>query len=339
MSRTPHDIEADTPRRAQYWESRGDDGVQCHLCPHNCVIRDGKSGICGVRRNDGGALVLPFYGQATALAMDPIEKKPLYHFHPGSQVLSVGFLGCSLRCPFCQNYRISQSTTAYAEYVDPADLVAGAGQHNSVGVAYTYNEPTVHAEYVLDAAERTRAAGLKNVLVTAGYLNEQSAREIFSEMDGVNIDLKGFQEDFYRKELKAGLSEVLRAIEIAYDRCHLELTTLVIPGKNDSDEEIGSIAKHIASIDDTIPLHMSAYYPSYQYVQEGTTPEHLYSRVEIARKHLHYVYPGNVPGAADTRCRYCGTTLIERNRYTISAPGLTKDKRCNTCGEPAPFVV
>jgi pyruvate formate lyase activating enzyme len=271
--------------------------------------------------------------------MDPIEKKPLYHFHPGSRILSIGFLGCSLRCPFCQNYRISQSTTAYAEYVDPSDLLASAAQHNSVGVAYTYNEPTVHAEYVLDAAERTHAAGLKNALVTAGYLNKQSAREIFSRMDAANIDLKGFQEDFYRKELKAGLSEVLDAIEIAYERCHLEITTLVIPGKNDSNEEIDSIARHIAAIDDTIPLHVSAYYPSYQYVQEGTTPEHLYSRVEIARKHLHYVYPGNVPGAANTRCRHCGTTLVERNRYTISAPGLTGDNRCATCGEPAPFVV
>ena len=325
-------------KEGSYWHTRKDHVVQCSLCPHNCVIRPGSWGMCGVRRNDEGTLVLPFYGQASALAMDPIEKKPLYHFHPGSHILSIGFLGCSLRCPFCQNYRISQSTTAYAEYVSPEDLVRSAEQHNSVGVAYTYNEPTIHAEYLLDAARLVAEAGMKNVLVTAGYLNPDSAKDVFAAMNAVNIDLKGYQEDFYRKELKAGLKEVLQAIEIAYERCHVEITTLVIPGKNDSDEEIRAIAKHVAGIDPEIPFHLSAYYPSYQYVQEGTTPEHLYSRMEIAKEHLHHVYPGNVPGAADTRCATCGTVLVTRNRYVIRTPGLTEDNRCSNCGEPAPFV-
>ncbi|MFP4483984.1 MAG: AmmeMemoRadiSam system radical SAM enzyme, partial [Spirochaetaceae bacterium] len=304
-------------REASYQRRRSDNVVQCSLCPHNCVIRPDSWGMCGVRRNDNGTLVLPFYGQASALAMDPIEKKPLYHFHPGSHILSIGFLGCSLRCPFCQNYRISQSTRAHSEYVSPEELTRSAGEHESVGVAYTYNEPTIHAEYVLEAAGLVQAAGLKNVLVTAGYLNEDSAKDIFAAMDAANIDLKGFQEEFYRKELKAGLKEVLRAIEIAYERCHVEITTLVIPGKNDSDEEIRSIAKHLAGIDPEIPFHLSAYYPSYRYVQEGTTPEHLYSRMEIAKQYLHHVYPGNVPGAADTRCARCGATLVTRNRYVI----------------------
>jgi pyruvate formate lyase activating enzyme len=270
--------------------------------------------------------------------MDPIEKKPLYHFYPGRNILSIGFLGCSLRCPFCQNWRISQSTTAYTEYVAPDALIDDAVGSDSIGVAYTYNEPSVHAEYVLDSAERAKDAGLQNVIVTAGYLNENSAKDIFTAMDAANIDLKGFQEAFYRKELKAGLKEVLRSIEIAYERCHLELTTLVIPGKNDSDEEIAEIAKWIAAIDPGIPFHLSAYYPSYQYVQEATSPEQLHSRMEIARKYLHYVYPGNVPGAVHTTCPSCGATLIERNRYQVRQVGVTEDNRCASCGEPAPFV-
>ena len=323
---------------ADYWHTHRDGVVRCELCPHNCVIRPDQSGICGVRRNDGGTLTLPFYGRASALAMDPIEKKPLYHFYPGRNILSIGFLGCSLRCPFCQNWRISQSTTAYTEYLAPDELVATAAKQESIGVAYTYNEPSVYAEYVLDSAERAKSAGLRNVMVTAGYLNEQSARDIFTAMDAVNIDLKGFQEEFYRKELKAGLKAVLGAIEIAYERCHLELTTLIIPGKNDSDEEISRIAAHIASIDPGIPLHLSAYYPSYQYVQEGTTPEHLYSRMEIAKQYLHHVYPGNVPGAANTSCPSCGATLVERNRYRVRQVGLTTDNRCAACGKRAPFV-
>jgi len=294
--------------------------------------------MCGVRRNEGGTLVLPFYGRASALAMDPIEKKPLYHFYPGRQILSIGFVGCSLRCPFCQNWRISQSTSAHTEFVSPTDLSDSALRHGSLGVAYTYNEPTIHAEYMLDAAEQVHAGGMQNVLVTAGYLNEESARDIFSRMDAANIDLKGFQEEFYRKELKAGLSEVLRTIEIAYERSHLELTTLVIPGKNDSDEEIREISRHIASIDPNIPLHLSAYYPSYHYVQEGTTPEQLYSRMEIAKEHLHHVYPGNIPGAANTRCPHCGNTLVERNGYRVRLTGLTEENTCSSCGEPAPFV-
>lgn len=338
MSPRQDEVQGPAGPQARYWRPHRAEVVKCSLCPHNCVIPPDSAGMCGVRRNEGGTLVLPFYGRASALAMDPIEKKPLYHFYPGRQILSIGFVGCSLRCPFCQNWRISQSTTAHTEFVSPGELTRNADTQGSVGVAYTYNEPTIHAEYILDAAERVHAAGMQNVLVTAGYLNEESAKNIFNAMDAANIDLKGFQEEFYRKELKAGLSEVLRTIEIAYERSHLELTTLIIPGKNDSDEEVREIARHIASIDPGIPLHLSAYYPSYHYVQERTTPEHLYSRMEIAKEHLQHVYPGNVPGAANTRCAHCGHTLVERDRYRVRLTGLTAENRCSHCGEPAPFV-
>jgi pyruvate formate lyase activating enzyme len=326
-----------TSRAARFYEVRDDGKLQCHLCPHNCVIADGKFGFCQVRRNEGGELVLPFYGAASALGVDPIEKKPLYHFYPGKPILSIGFLGCFLRCPFCQNYRISQSTVAHTEQVSPDDLVSEANARDSFGIAYTYNEPSIHAEYVLDAAERAGAAGLKNVIVTAGYLNEESAKAIYGAMDAANIDLKGFQEDFYRKELRGGLAEVLRGIEIAHERCHVEVTTLVIPGKNDSDEETREIARFIADLDPNIPLHMSAYYPTFNYTTEATSREHLLSRIEIAREHLNFVYPGNIRAPANTHCTSCGSLLIERSGYRTRVHGV-RDGRCASCGADVPVA-
>lgn len=323
--------------RARFYEQRDDSRLQCRLCPHNCVIAEGTSGFCQVRQNDGGEMALPFYGAASALGIDPIEKKPLYHFYPGRPILSIGFLGCFLRCPFCQNYRISQSNVAHTEYVSPDDLVADARRQGSFGVAYTYNEPAIHAEYVLDAAGRASAAGLKNVLVTAGYLNEEPAKELYGAMDAANIDLKGFQEDFYRRELKGGLAEVLRGIEIAAERCHVEITTLVIPGKNDSDEETREIAKFIAGIDRRIPLHMSAYYPTYTYTTRATSPEHLLSRIEIAREYLDYVYPGNISAPANTYCTSCGRLLVERSGYRTRVSGIAGG-HCAVCGAEVPIV-
>jgi pyruvate formate lyase activating enzyme len=326
-----------TTPQARFYEKRHDEKVRCRLCPHNCVIPDGTFGFCQVRKNEAGELVLPFYGAASALGVDPIEKKPLFHFHPGKRILSVGFLGCFLRCPFCQNYRISQSTVAHTEQVTPDDLVSRAQREDSFGIAYTYNEPAIHAEFVLDSAGRAADAGLKNVLVTAGYLNEDSAKEIYAAMDAANIDLKGFQEEFYRKELAGGLKEVLRGIEIAYERCHVEVTTLVIPGKNDSDEETREIAKFIAGLDPNIPLHMSAYYPTFNYTTEATSPEHLLSRIEIAREHLNFVYPGNIRAPANTHCPSCGNLLIERSGYHTRVPGV-RDGQCAECGSDVPVV-
>ena len=321
----------------RFYEKRDDGKLRCHLCPHNCLISNGEFGFCGVRKNEAGEMVLPFYGQATALGLDPIEKKPLYHFHPSRPILSIGFLGCFLRCPFCQNYRISQSTVARTEYVAPEDLVAEAQSQGSFGIAYTYNEPSIHAEYVLDSAALATAAGLKNVLVTAGYLNEESAKEIYGAMDAANIDLKGFTESFYRTELKGGLEEVLRGIEIAHERTHVEITTLVIPGKNDSDEETREIAGFIADLDPNIPLHMSAYYPTYHYTTEATSPEHLLSRIDIAREQLNYVYPGNIRAPANTYCPSCGQLLIERSGYRTKIHGL-EDGTCTSCGAQIPVL-
>jgi len=323
-----------------YAEDQSGRKLRCTLCPHNCLIRPDTRGFCGVRENVDGQLHLPFYAAASAVAVDPIEKKPLYHFLPGSQVLSIGFLGCSLRCPFCQNYRISQSTTGHTEPVMPDALVARALEYGVPAVAYTYNEPTIHLEYVLEASRLAHTAGLKNVLVTAGYLNETPARELFQVIDAANIDLKSFNEKFYRQELRAGLPEVRRTIEIAASLTHVEITTLLIPGKNDSDEEMDAISRFIADINPDIPLHLSAYYPTYKYTAVATPPQRLRSRMDIARRYLHYVYPGNVRLDADTSCPGCGTTVVRRTGFRSEVVGLTAETppACTTCGHTIPVV-
>ena len=306
--------------------------IQCELCPNRCKIREGKTGICNVRLNDGETLALPFYGRLSALGIDPIEKKPLYHFYPGSPILSAGFVGCSLQCPFCQNHSISQSAGRADRYVGPEELVEIAKDQNSFGIAYTYSEPTVHTEYVLEASEIARRKGLKNVLVSNGYLNPEPADDLLELTDAANIDLKCFNDDFYRKEIKGRLEPVLEFIRKASEKTRLEVTTLIIPGKNDSDEEMEQIASFLAGLDPEIPLHLSCYYPSYKY----TIPRTQYSMAEhlaaIARKKLPFVYLGNVGlRETNTYCPSCGELLIRRSGYTIRIPGL-QDGACANCG-------
>ncbi|TVR32938.1 MAG: AmmeMemoRadiSam system radical SAM enzyme [Spirochaetaceae bacterium] len=320
---------------ARFFE-RHNDKLRCTLCPHNCSIAEGKSGLCGVRANAAGRLELPFYGAISALATDPIEKKPLYHFFPGSQILSVGFLGCPLRCPFCQNYRISQATTARTQSMTPAEVVRAAERSAAIGVAYTYNEPIIHIEFVLETARLAREAGLQNVLVTSGQINSEPATELFAAMDAANIDLKGFNERFYRRELGGSLKSVKQSISIAAGLCHVEVTTLVIPGKNDSPDEIDSIAAFIAGISAEIPYHLSAYYPAYQYVTEATSPRVIASLVKVARRHLRFVYSGNTGASNDTNCPACGRLLLQRNGYHTRMVGLHGSK-CSGCGAALPF--
>lgn len=322
---------------AQYWESVDETRIHCALCPNDCVIRDGKTGICGVRQNDGGRLSLPFYARASAIAMDPIEKKPLYHFHPGTPILSIGFVGCSLRCPFCQNFSISQSTKARTDAVEPEELVGIAKERGSFAIAYTYNEPTIHTEYVLEAAGLARAAGLKNVLVTAGYVNAEPAADLLGAIDAANVDLKGFQPDFYRKELGAKLEPVKEFIRAAAREIHVEITSLIIPRKNDSDAEVEAMARFIAKQSPDIPYHLSAYYPTYKYTREPTPPQEIMHLQELAKRHLRYVYPGNVRGGADTRCPSCGTIVVSRHGYATETPGLSNG-RCTSCDEPIPII-
>ena len=315
-----------------------DSKLICSLCPNNCSISEGKSGICLVRYNDRGTPSLPFYGKLSAISVDPIEKKPLYHFYPSKTILSIGFVGCSFRCPFCQNYSISQSTERGLEYVAPEEIVDGAVNRNSFGIAYTYSEPLVHFEYVLDCSIAAREKGLQNVLVTNGYINPEPAAELLQYSDAANIDLKSFNEDFYKREIGGRLQPVKDFIKYAAGQIHIEVTTLVIPGKNDSDEEIRAIASFLADIRPDIPYHISCYYPTYKYTIPRTSADLVRHLAEVARERLQYVYLGNVGiEETNTYCPGCGQLLIQRSGYSTRFLGI-KNGRCSKCGIEIPVI-
>ena len=270
----------------------------CTLCPHHCSLEEGKAGFCHARANVGGQIVCTNYGELTAIALDPIEKKPLARFLPGSMILSVGSYGCNLRCPFCQNYDISMAEESVAEtyFVSPGQLVDTALEmtaKGNIGIAYTYNEPLVSYEYVHDCAKLAHEKGLKNVIVSNGYVCEQPLSELLPLIDAMNIDLKGFRDAFYRK-LSGDLETVKRSITLSAEHCHVEVTTLIIPGENDSEAEMEDLSSWLASVGNEIPLHISRFFPRYRYRDKESTPvETVYRMADIARKHLKYVYPGN----------------------------------------------
>lgn len=308
-------------KEALYWSTAIDGAVQCNLCPHRCSIANGAKGICGVRFNKEGKLYSPGYGAISAIALDPIEKKPLYCFHPRSKILSIGGFGCNLRCPFCQNYEISMDRSAIAETcgsdkcvsgnpgngttgnrigrrgrkITPEDIVAAASDtipKGNIGVAYTYNEPLINFEFLKDCATLINAAGLNNVIVTNGFIDLEPLEDILPFIDAMNIDLKSFSDDFYKK---AGgrLEPVLKTIEASVKQCHIEVTTLVIPGENEDD--VKEIAKWLASIDPDIPLHLSRFFPNYLYSDRApTTRESILKLQETASMHLNRVYSGNM---------------------------------------------
>jgi pyruvate formate lyase activating enzyme len=312
--------------------------ILCKLCPHGCVISDGGSGFCQVRENRGGKLALPYYGVLSGTAMDPVEKKPLYHFYPGKQILSAGFYGCNFKCPFCQNYNISQQVVDGLSETDPEVLVETAEQRGSIGIAYTYSEPLVHYEYILATAKIAKGKGLKNVLVTNGYLNPEPAAELFEYIDAANVDLKSFSQDFYTEEIKGNLEPVLAFITQAAPLISLEVTTLVIPGKNDSESEIRAIADFISAINPDIPLHLSCYYPTYKYTVGATPPELVFRHVQTAREKLNYVYAGNSGTRENnTLCPDCKTILIRRRGYSTAIEGLSEGA-CSQCGKSIPIV-
>ncbi len=277
--------------------------VICGLCPHRCSLAEGQTGFCRARSNRNGIIVCDNYGQITSIALDPIEKKPLFHFYPGSRILSVGSYGCNLRCPFCQNYDISMAGKGQAgiEYISPEKLVmtavrmAGSAENcGNIGIAYTYNEPLISYEYVLDCSSLARQAGLKNVLVTNGYICEEPLRKLLPCIDALNIDLKAFSESFYKK-ISGDLETVKRSILIAAESdTHVEVTTLIIPDENDSPEEMDCLSAWIASVDPAIPLHLSRFFPRYRMTDRNATDiGSIYSLADIARRHLSHVHEGN----------------------------------------------
>ncbi len=272
--------------------------VQCEICPHHCKIEEGHLGLCKGRKNRNGQIVSDNYGKLTGLALDPIEKKPLYHFHPGSMILSVGSYGCNLNCPFCQNCDISMvggnevETMKFSceKLVEKALSLKSSG---NIGIAFTYNEPLIGFEFVRDCATLAKQKDLKNVVVTNGYICEDPLKELLPFIDAFNIDLKGFTEEYYHK-LRGDLATVKRSIELASDQCHVEVTTLIVPGENDSEEEMEELSGWLASVNPEIPLHISRFFPRWQMQDREATPvREVYHLAQIARKKLKYVHEGN----------------------------------------------
>jgi pyruvate formate lyase activating enzyme len=283
---------------ALFWRTGENRAVHCELCPKNCRIAEGAAGICGGRRNTGGELRAEGYGRVSSVALDPIEKKPLARFYPGSMILSVGGYGCNLRCPFCQNSAISLDygqALETAEQLPPEGLLRLAAEtvpRGNIGVAYTFNEPLINIEYLLDCASLAREAGLKNVLVTNGYINPKPLGALLPHIDAMNIDLKGFTESFYKK-LGGSLEPVKETIALAHSRCHVEVTTLVIPGENEAD--ILPLARWLASLSPDIPLHLSRFFPRHLYNGREPTPSGVILELcDTASKYLRHVYAGNM---------------------------------------------
>lgn len=329
----------------QFWQARGQSEAACHLCPHACILPPGQTGLCKIRQNEAGKLILPFYGAISSLAIDPIEKKPLHHFLPGSSVFSAGFLGCNLKCPFCQNWEISQAMDVQARRMSPSELVDAACRSGCPSIAYTYSEPLVHIEFVLESMRLAHDAGLRNVLVTNGCVGEAASREVLSLTDAVNVDLKCWSPEAYRRELGGDRDAVLAFIGLAASICHLEVTTLVVPGLSDSPEGIDSIAVFLAKLSPDIALHLSAYHPAWKHRLPPTSPALLGSLAVVARGYLRYVYIGNLAGEkADTRCPACGATLVRRRGYDTEILGLIKGEggrgsRCSSCQESVPIIL
>jgi len=321
--------------------------VRCTLCPHNCLIADGKRGICKVRFNQNGRLFTGVYGRIAAMHSDPIEKKPLYHFYPGTGILSVGTVGCNLHCSFCQNYSLSQcgydESTRLIE-ISPREIVEKAGKlPGNRGIAFTYNEPAVFFEMMLETARLAQETGLKNVVVSNGYINQEPLKELLNFSSGFNIDLKAFNDKFYRTIAGGHLQPVLdslKAIKTAGQ--HLEITLLVIPTLNDDIKEFNAMVDWIASeLSSDVPLHLSCYFPAWKMDLPPTPMTTLQEFVRIAQKKLHYVYTGNTSNDNNsaTRCPYCHNLLINRHLYITEVVGLTEDARCNKCQKEIPVVL
>lgn len=325
------------------WERLGPDDlrVRCNLCSHRCVIPPGKLGVCCVRQNVDGELVTLVYGRAISQNVDPIEKKPLFHFQPGSKSYSIATVGCNFQCTFCQNWEISQMPreegAIMGRFAAPAEIARAARQTGCASVAYTYTEPTIYAEYALDCAREAQKLGLRNVFVSNGYMTPELLDLMAGLIDGINVDLKAGRGEFYRKISGAGLKAVLEnLVRIHKLGIWLEVTTLVIPGLNDSDDELRWAARYLYdNLGPDVPWHISRFYPHYKMSDVPPTPAKTLERAwQIGRDvGLHYVYVGNLPGhhAESTFCPGCGGLVIERSGYWIGRRNLRNGK-CAACG-------
>ncbi len=330
-----------TVRTPMYWEAMAGGRVRCRLCPHQCVIPPGRTGVCRVRRNVDGQLVLEGYGRVAAIHLDPVEKKPLFHFYPGSYLLSMGTAGCNLRCRFCQNWEISQvpARTGVITPQEAVELALQVRRRGCVGLAYTYSEPTIWYEFVLDTAREAHRHGLVNAMITNGYIEPDPLAALLPWMDAFNVDVKSFDPAYYKKVVSGRLEPVLRTVEAIYRAGqHVEVTTLLVTGLNDSEEEIEALARWLASISPDIPLHLTRFHPDYLMRDRPATPRTTMEKArDVARRFLHYVYLGNLFGAGgeDTICPRCGAVLIARDGYDIHVQAL-EGGRCSQCGLEIP---
>ena len=326
---------------ADYYEKGGDKKVRCLLCPHFCRIEEGGRGICNVRLNIGGLLFSGTYGLPVSIAIDPIEKKPLYHFFPEREILSIGTLGCNFSCGFCQNHTISQSephSLSGIPYTSPETVVREAQRSPSnIGIAYTYNEPVVFFEYMYDIAMRAAENNLKNVVVSNGYINPGPLEKLLEVTDAFNIDLKSFDANFYKDIAGGTLKPVKENLKvIARSQAHLEITFLSIPGLNDNEEEFAAMTEWIAGeLGEATVLHISRYFPSWRMDNPPTPVSLIESFYQIAKKRLHFVYTGNMPAGSavnNTDCPLCRHTVIKRSGYRVDASGLDPGGSCRYCG-------
>lgn len=332
-------------KEASFWKKIEGKKVQCSLCSHNCKISEDKVGICGVRKNEQGKLFTLIYGSTSSLAADPIEKKPLYHFHPGTYAFSMGTVGCNFKCSHCQNFNIStaDSGSPYLKEITPDDVVSLAKEYSCQGVSYTYNEPTIWHEFCYDSAKLVKNAGLYTCYVTNGYISEEPLKELSSCLDAMNIDVKAFTEDFYRKICKARLEPVLKTCELAKDLgIHIELTYLVIPGYNDSLTETKAFCKWVVEkLDKNTPVHFSRFHPDHNMINIPMTPMDTLKRIYHTAKEVGILYPylGNVIHGEyeNTSCPKCGNICIKRVGYSINFDGL-KNGKCAKCGYVLPII-
>jgi pyruvate formate lyase activating enzyme len=331
----------------RYWHRLDDGRVQCDLCPRECRLHEGQRGLCFVRARCDDAIVLTSYGRSSGFCVDPIEKKPLNHFLPGSAVLSFGTAGCNLACRFCQNWDISKSREldTLADAAAPEAIARAAQGLGCASVAFTYNDPVIFAEYAMDVADACHALGIKAVAVTAGYMNPAPRADFYRHMDAANVDLKGFKEAFYADLCAAHLGPVLDTLRylVRETGVWVEITTLLIPGRNDSDEELDRLTRWVVEeLGPEVPLHFTAFHPDYKMLDVPPTPPATLTRARsIALANgVRYAYTGNVyeRRGQSTACHACGALLIERDGYEIGAYRVTDEGHCGACGEPIPGV-
>jgi len=317
---------------ALFYTKLDDKKCRCDLCPRGCEINPGGKGYCLSRENRDGKLISALYGKAAASNVDPIEKKPLYHFLPGTKIFSMGTIGCNLGCRYCQNWQLSRGKSPVQD-ATCEDVMEWAGQGNAGGIAYTYNEPLIWYEFVLDCAGLAHQKGLKNILVTNGVLNPEPFDKLLPYIDGMNIDLKG-DSRFYKELTDSTIEPVLRNILEASKYTHVEITNLLVTDQNDSEEQIGELVEFISSINPAIPVHFSRYFPNYKFDAPPTSPDTFAKVYRIAREKLEFVYFGNIMAqkGQHTSCPNCKTMNIQRRGYEIEVLAVSRDGRCSKCG-------